>query len=165
MLLVRFEHTTSGLSERSLRPFCHSATWEESVEIKSQVCMYDQYYVILIRWQKIIWFVCLLFRHVRRGCDCPFIGCFNLTEFFMLRFCSKKVGWNSFLNYFFIAFCAKRSCSLYLINYIFLNFQNSRKTVTFCITYTYIYKPKFFVRIVYRCASPAPSVFPFDKKS
>jgi hypothetical protein len=53
-LLVRFEHTTSGLSERSLRPFCHSATWEERVEIKSQVCMYDQYYVILIRWQKII---------------------------------------------------------------------------------------------------------------
>ena len=66
----------------------------------------------------------------------------------------------SFLNYFFIA---KRFCSLYLINYIFLNFQNSRKT--FCITYTYIYKPKFFAHIVYQYASPAPSVFPFDKKS
>ena len=89
--------------------------------------MYDQYYVILIRWQKIIWFVCLLFRHVRRGCDCPFIGCFNLTEFFMLCFCSKKFGWNSFLNHFFIAFWAKRSSSLYLINHIFLNFQNSKK--------------------------------------
>ena len=100
-----------------------------------------------------------------KGMRLPLYGCFNLTEFFMLCFCSKKVGWNSFLNYFFIAFCAKRSCSLYLINYIFLNFQNSRKTVTFCITYTYIYKPKFFIRIVCRCASPAPSVFPFDKKS
>ena len=45
---MRFEHTTTGLSERSLRPFGHSATWEKGVEIKVQVCMYDQYYVIRV---------------------------------------------------------------------------------------------------------------------
>ena len=37
MLQVRFEHTTSRLPERSLRPFCHSVTWKIGVEIKRQV--------------------------------------------------------------------------------------------------------------------------------
>ena len=65
MFLVRFEHTTSGLLERSLRPFSHSVTCGKRRNKKPIIS--DQYYVILIRWQKIIWFVCLLFRHVGRG--------------------------------------------------------------------------------------------------
>ena len=36
---MRFEHTTSGLPERSLRPFSHLVTWEMRVEIKSKVCI------------------------------------------------------------------------------------------------------------------------------
>ena len=36
---MRFEHTTSGLPERSLRPFGHLVTWKVRIEIKSQVCI------------------------------------------------------------------------------------------------------------------------------